>query len=197
MKKNIIVFKINGAIKRFILLFYPLAFPQKSKEQINDPECLALYSYCKGLGIDVGCGSRKTHPDALGVDIVSKGEVGKFGSEKRQISEADIRTSGNNLYMFADNVLDYVVSRHTLEHFKNPVKTLKEWKRVLRKDGILGVVLPDNEAIDTIKLDSTHKYVFTMKSFKKIIDDIGDFKIITLKACIPNWSFVCIAKKIN
>src|SRR5664280_416224 len=113
---------INGGIKRCILVLYPYAFPQKNTQAPNDKEMLALFPYCKGLGIDVGCGSRKTHPQAIGVDLTPYGEVGKYGCERRQISEANICASGDNLYMLADSVLDYVVARHNLEHYTDPIK---------------------------------------------------------------------------
>lgn len=187
---------LSGGIKRAILFFYPDAFPQKGIQRPSDREQEVLFPFCIGLGIDVGCGSKKTHPHALGVDLTPKGQTGKYGSEKRQISDADICTSGDNLYMFADSVLDYVVARHNLEHYTDPVKTLKEWKRVLKKGGILGVVIPDDEALDTIKLDPTHKHAFTKESFKNMLETISGFKIVKLSTCIPDWSFVCIAKKI-
>lgn len=191
-----ITHKLNGGIKRVIIFLYPDSFPQKSKTE-NDPERNSLLPYCKGLGIDVGCGSKKTHPDAIGIDITGKGKIGKYGSEKRQISEADICLAGDSLHIFADDAFDYVVSRHTIEHFQNPKKALIEWKRVLRKNGILGVVTPDNDEVDALSLDPTHRYAFTKKNFKKLVDEVGGFKIIKLETCIPKWSFVCIAKKIK
>jgi predicted SAM-dependent methyltransferase len=187
---------VSGGIKRIIILFYPYAFPQKGIQEPDDKEQLALFPYCKGLGIDVGCGSRKTHPHSLGVDLTPKDSVGKYGSERRQISDADITASGDNLYMFKDAVLDYVVARHNLEHYTDPIKTLKEWKRVLKKGGILGVVLPDDEFQDTIKIDPTHKHAYTRESFKNMLQTIGGFKILKLSTCIPDWSFVCIARKV-
>lgn len=188
--------KISGGIKRIIIFFYKDAFPLKRIPQEHDLEKAVLYPYCRGIGVDVGCGSKKTHPNALGVDITSKGEAGKFGSEKRRISEADIHASGDNLYMFADGVLDYVVARHNLEHYEDPIKTLKEWKRVLRRGGVLGIVLPDNDELDTIKIDPTHKHVFTKKDFKKMLEKIEGFKLLKLETCVPRWSFVCVAQKI-
>lgn len=194
---NFLLHKLNGAVKRIIIFFYPLSFPQKTESNSSDPERMALYKYCRGLGIDVGCGSKKTHPDALGVDIVAKGETGRYGSQKRQISAADITTSGDDLYMFADGVLDYVVARHNLEHYVDPVKTLKEWKRVLKKGGVLGVVLPDDEKFDSIKADPTHKHAFTRVSYKNLLLQIGGFKILELKECVPGLSFYCVSRKIK
>lgn len=193
---KLIKHKFNGGIKRVILLFYTDAFPQKG-EKNNDPEGRMLRPYCKGVGADIGCGSRKTHPDAIGVDTTKKGVAGKYGSEKRKISEADICLPGDNLYLFADGVLDYIVSRHTIEHFQNPKKALREWKRVLKKNGTLGIITPDNDEVDALSLDPTHRYAFTKKSFKKLLDEVGGFRIIKLETCIPKWSFVCIAKKIK
>jgi predicted SAM-dependent methyltransferase len=193
---NKLLHVINGGIKRTIIFFYPSSFPLTGTQSPEDPERAMLFPYCKGLGIDVGCGSKKTHPLALGVDLTPKGQTGKYGSERRQISEADITTSGDNLYMFKDSVLDYVVARHNLEHYTDPIKTLKEWKRVLKKGGTLGIVIPDDEALDTIKLDPTHKHAFTQESFKNMLNTLGGFKIIKIRPCVPQWSFICIAKKI-
>jgi predicted SAM-dependent methyltransferase len=187
----------SGAVKRVIIFFYKDAFPVKNIQKEDDLEKLALYPYCEGVGVDIGCGSKKTHPDALGVDTTPKGESGKYGSERRQISVADICASGDNLYIFADNSLDYVVSRHNLEHYEDFMKTLKEWKRVLKKGGILGVVLPDDSELDTIKIDPTHKHAFTKDIFKNILRKIKGFKIQKLETCVPKWSFVCIAEKVE
>ena len=187
--------KANGAVKRLILVFYPSAFPQNKGQLPDDPQMLALYPYCKGLGIDVGCGSKKTHPSALGVDLTPKGEIGKYGSENRQISQANITTSGDNLYMFADSVLDYVVARHNLEHYTDPIKTLKEWKRVLKVGGTLGIIVPDDAAYDSIKADPTHKHAFTQESMKNMIETIGGFKINKLYPLPSHQSFVIIAKR--
>ncbi|MBI4687000.1 MAG: glycosyltransferase [Nitrospirae bacterium] len=159
------------------------------------PEAVVLQPYCIGKGIDVGCGFRKTHPDAIGVDLLAKGEAGEHGCVKGMKSQADIKASGDNLYMFKDGELDYVVSRHNLEHYVDPLKTLLEWKRVLKTDGILAMVLPDESRINTIALDPTHKSSFTPSSIKRLLDMIGGFEIIKIEPVVENWSFAVIAKK--
>jgi len=163
----------------------------------NHPERLALLPYCIGRGIDVGCGHRKTSDNCIGVDVLASGEMGAVGCVKNKLSKADVQASGDNLYMFRNEELDFVVARHNLEHYVDVIKTLKEWKRVLKKHGILGVVLPDESALNTIALDSTHKHVFTQKSFNNILSLIGGFEIIQESVVIPNWSFMCVAKKID
>ena len=49
---------------------------------------------------------------------------------------------GSALVSIGDGTYDFVLSCHNLEHFANPVKALKEWKRVLRPSGALILVLP-------------------------------------------------------
>ena len=162
----------------------------------SHPERLALLAYCTtGRGIDVGCGHRKTHENCIGVDITPKGETGQFGSEKSKVSAADIVASGDNLHMFADEELDFVISRHNLEHYVDVINTLLEWKRVLRRGGILAIVLPDESEINTIALDPTHKHAFTPESFARYIELVGGFEIIRLETVIKKWSFVCVCRK--
>ncbi len=50
-----------------------------------------------------------------------------------------------NLQGIADGRYDCVLSSHSLEHSANPLKALYEWKRVLTKDGILLLILPNKE----------------------------------------------------
>jgi len=49
---------------------------------------------------------------------------------------------GSALTPIANSSYDFLLSSHNLEHFANPVKALKEWKRVLRPGGALVVILP-------------------------------------------------------
>lgn len=43
----------------------------------------------------------------------------------------------------ADASYDFVLSSHCLEHCANPLATLREWRRVVRTDGHLLLILPD------------------------------------------------------
>ena len=85
-----------------------------------------LAKYCQGRGIDVGCGYKKVHPDAIGIDLFPFPGVDIVG------------ISGDDLWMFRDEELDYVMACHSLEHFSDTKKTLKEWDRVLKEAGYWG-----------------------------------------------------------
>jgi SAM-dependent methyltransferase len=49
---------------------------------------------------------------------------------------------GSALVDLANSTYDVILSSHNLEHFANPIKALKEWRRVLRPGGALVLVLP-------------------------------------------------------
>lgn len=159
------------------------------------PERCVLYPLCQGRGVDVGCGHRKTHPGAIGVDLTPNGAAGSVGNVAGKVSQADIQTSGDQLDMFEDGELDYLVQRHNLEHYQDVIKTLQEWKRVVKPGGVLGMVVPDDEYCNTIQLDPTHRHVFTRSSFRRLIELIGGLEILHLDVLLKNWSFVCVLQK--
>jgi tetratricopeptide (TPR) repeat protein len=158
-------------------------------------EAAVLYCVCRGKGIDVGCGPNKTHPEAIGIDLNPAGTVATEGGVKGTRSVADLCASGDDLPMFQDGELDYVINRHNLEHYQDPIKALEEWKRILRPGGILGVVLPDDTAMDSIHMDETHKHVFTPDSFCRIMRLLGGFDLIHVGTCLFRWSFTAIFQK--
>ena len=60
---------------------------------------------------------------------------------KKELGKS-IFCDGSDLVSVKDSSYDFVLSSHNLEHFANPVKALKEWKRVIRPSGALILVLP-------------------------------------------------------
>lgn len=162
------------------------------------PERLAVLPYCEhGRGIDVGCGHRKSSPQCIGVDLTPGGQRGEFGVVRNQVSQADICSSGDDLPMFQDGELDFVVARHNLEHYVDVIKTLREWKRVLRPGGTLALVVPDERHVDTIALDPTHKHVFTPESLDRYLDAIGGFQPVQSRVVVENWSFLAVYQRLE
>lgn len=49
------------------------------------------------------------------------------------------------LRMIPDSTYDFLLSSHVLEHLANPLKGLREWRRVLKDDGILILVVPHKD----------------------------------------------------
>ncbi len=190
-------FSILSKPSRALVRWYAKRADEKFKKlSFYDLERSLAAKYCVGKGIDVGCGSKKTVPSAIGVDITPKGEYGFAGSQLFEQCQADVVTSGDNLLMFKKNSLDYVVARHNLEHYQDTIKTLLEWRRVLKPGGLLILVLPDDEYVDTIHLDPSHYHVFTQESSVRFLKTLGGFKVVKVASAIPKWSFILVAKKL-
>lgn len=49
----------------------------------------------------------------------------------------------SDLHNIPDGKYDFIISSHCLEHCANALKTLKEWLRVLKPEGIILLILPD------------------------------------------------------
>jgi SAM-dependent methyltransferase len=117
-----------------------------------------LQPYCVGLTADLGCGAEKVSPIVLGIDKLSPGEIGTFGCMSGRTTVADISADAGDLSFLADETFDSVVSRHCFEHLPDPVATLREWLRIIRKGGLLNLVLPNDEWRDFLNMDKDHKF---------------------------------------
>jgi len=52
---------------------------------------------------------------------------------------------GSDLSEIEKNQYEFILSSHNLEHIANPIKALKEWKRVLKQNGYLLIILPHKD----------------------------------------------------
>jgi len=92
--------------------------------------------YCKGEGIEIGCGGKPLPElNSYQVDIVDD-----FNGEKYHVDHLAV---ADELDFAKDDTLDYVVNSNLFEHLANPIKALREWRRVLKPGGILYLIIPD------------------------------------------------------
>ncbi|MBF0291761.1 MAG: class I SAM-dependent methyltransferase [Nitrospinae bacterium] len=159
------------------------------------PETDAFSIFCSGRGLDVGCGGKKTCPQAIGVDIVGGGFIGQYGGQVGVKSMADVTASGDYMPMFGDGEMDFVIARHNMEHYKDHVKALLEWVRVLKQGGLLAVAVPDHDWVDTINIDPTHRHVFTADSLDRLFGLLPGMKTVYAGGLIPRWSLLAVAQK--
>ena len=73
---------------------------------------------------------------------------------------------GVDLSTFPDASYDFILSCHMLEHTANPLRALKEWKRVLRGDGRLLLVLPHK--------DGSFDHRRSVTSLEHLLEDFRD-----------------------
>ena len=72
---------------------------------------------------------------------LTEGNYFKFGNKigKQFIREA------SDLSGIEDSQYDFLISSHNIEHLANPLRTIQEWKRVVKPNGYFLFILPNKE----------------------------------------------------
>lgn len=118
---------------------------------------------------------------------ICKGKVLDLGSADRPITSTAIRVDHNpecNPDIIADvknipvddNSIDTIIASHILEHNDNIIDTLKEWLRILKPNGEIGIMVPHGEYVDCVDLGDTsmtHRTLFTEKTLKIYLKHVG------------------------
>lgn len=160
------------------------------------PERLAVLPFVVGRCIEIGCGYRKTSPSVVGVDLVPRGAKGRIGNVAGRVSQADVVADGGAL-PFPTGSLDSLVARHNLEHYVDTAGTLIEWRRVLRHEGTLAVILPDEARYQgrTVLLDPTHYHGYSDAALARLVGLVGGFSDVRTTPVIEGWSFMLTARR--
>ncbi len=118
----------------------------------------SFFSKCKVV-LDVGCGSgwfTKFKDKAIGMDINTK-----------EFIRGDVRR-----LPFKNSSFNGVFASHIIEHTKDPSICIKEFKRVLTKNGILLIRIPQGKYMYP-ESDPTHKFIFTKNFLEEMITKKG------------------------
>ncbi len=81
------------------------------------------------------------------VDVFSSDDTIYKEAERKNCGEAlqvDLVAPGDNIPL-PDNSADFVISSHVIEHFPDPIRALKEWRRIVRPGGYIYVIGPHKE----------------------------------------------------
>jgi SAM-dependent methyltransferase len=148
--------------------YWGIDFKMKTAKHLT-AEQKELAKYCeKGRGLDIGCGGIKCHPNCIGVDL-------------HPDSIAELKVDCQDLAMFKDNELDFIVSSHLLEHLPDPIESLTEWKRVLRPGGVLAIAVPDGQKRPRYLLRNGHKSNIGLETLRLMLHNILDMKLVEVK----------------
>ena len=156
-------------------------------------EAASIMQYYRGgVHLDVGCGSRKITASSIGVDIHD-------GSTQFVAGSVNVVTNADNLYVFADGTVDFISSLHSFEHYDDPRTVLKEWHRVLKIGGRIGIVVPALEGLIPDKeLLRGHKFDYDAKTLESLISEFGScFRILALDTLQNGWSIDLVIEKVR
>ncbi len=109
----------------------------------------------------------------------------------------DLVADATNL-PFKDNSLDFIVSSHAIEHMINIRRMFLEWYRVIKKNGIIGFIMPDknhfmhyNSSLEE-RFDAPNE--MTPNECLEIIKEI-DFKVLFFDTFKNNFEFEGLLRK--
>ncbi len=71
---------------------------------------------------------------------ISEGQDYQYQEGKK--TGRQIIADGIDLSKIKDNSYDFMLSSHVIEHIANPIKAIEEWKRVIKENGHLFIIVP-------------------------------------------------------
>lgn len=145
-----------------------------------------LMKYCRGQGLDLGCGGTKIRTDAIGIDLYSP--------------LADMNMDAQLLEIYPENQFDYIFSSHMLEEIQDTESTLREWLRVIKVGGHIVLYQADKELyyqLGSPECNPRHKHHFNWEELWEIFKRIGNTKLIHhwREPEGKEWSFELVVRK--
>jgi predicted SAM-dependent methyltransferase len=105
--------------------------------------------YISGEGIEVGALHAPLEvPEGTKVHYVDRMSATDLRKQYPELSavnliDPDIVDDGEKLSKIQDNVWDFVIANHMIEHCQNPIDAIQNFLRVLKEGGILYMGVPD------------------------------------------------------
>lgn len=157
-----------------------------------------VLAYCNGEGCDIGFGGDKIKKEnCIGIDL-------QIPYTKTGIDLVDVACKiGEEPIPFANDNFDYVYSSHLIEDFKDTKHVLLDFIRVLKNDGNLILVFPDQQVYEKhcqktgqpLNMYHIHKDM-SMDYMLKVINSISDIKyeLLLQNNCIVDYNVILVLK---
>lgn len=147
-----------------------------------------IIKYCNGHVLDIGCGSDKVCPEAIGLDCRDLPGVNMLTKDLNKISKSHPDFVG---------YFDCVYSSHCLEHFEDDIGAIRDWLRLLKIGGFLVLYLPDDLHYDN---DSNPEHLHRYKLKEFVNEFMKQFEEIEVIEGGPDigedrYSFFVVAQK--
>lgn len=142
---------------------------------------------CKDV-LDVGCGVAFVQPwfEEFGLDYIGVCLGEKDYEDAVDLGRRVVRGDFHNLSEIQRPV-DFIFSRHSLEHSPMPLLALMEWHRVCNR--FLGLVLPNPEYFGWA--GRNHYSVMNEKQASFLLDRAG-WKVLRFDETEPELRFICL-----
>jgi predicted SAM-dependent methyltransferase len=147
-----------------------------------------LLKYCKGQGLDLGCGLSKIRPNAIGIDLLSP--------------MADMNIDARLLPCYPNEHFDYIYSSHLLEEIEDTESTLREWIRLIKEGGHIILYQADKDhyyPMGDPRCNQSHKHHFDWEILWAIFQKIGGMELVHHAGYFEEphneWSFELVVRK--
>ncbi len=118
-------------------------------DQANNWRVFLANKYLKGSGIEIGPAEHPLHvphwTKVKYVDEISTEDLIKLYPylKGHDLVHVDVVDDGQRLAKFKDNSQSFIIANHFYEHIIDPIKTLRNFYRVLKNDGVIFMAIPD------------------------------------------------------
>lgn len=154
IKTTLEILKNKGLLQTVNTIYYYF--------QIRKIRKLLAYKYIRWIGIEIGW---LTNPTPVKKDIAKVQYVDYLDEEaiknsytelaEINLQKVDFVCKADNLDVIPSDSQDFVIGNHLFEHLDNPIKTLIEWYRVLKNDGVIFMAIPDKRRTFDINRERT------------------------------------------
>lgn len=141
-----------------------------------------------GKIVELGPGPFKLIPTAIGIDKEPGGKTITQGRYRGKVSTGDVVGDIEKGLPWDDSSVGSIVGSHIFEHIQDPVFLLHECWRILKPDGKLVLLMPDQDATESIPLDPTHLHAWNTKSLESLAAVTG-FDTEESKTFRPDYEF--------
>lgn len=139
-------------------------------------------NYISGIGLEIGPLNRPmVRHSKMHVQYVDRLPVSTLREHYPEFNdlelvEADFLDDAETLATVEDARYEFVIASHVLEHCKNPLKSLENWIRVIKTEGILYLVLPDYRKIfDKYRKETTLEHIILDYTIPNIKRDLAHY----------------------
>jgi SAM-dependent methyltransferase len=87
-----------------------------------------------------------------------------------------------DITLVENNCYDFCFSSHSLEHIANPLKAIKEWLRIVKKDGSIIIIVPEKSVCFDHKREYS-KFSTLLSQYEK---NVGEDDLSTLPEILKN-----------
>ena len=147
----------------------------------------------QGVGLDIGCG-QDSHIFSIGINNYHGDNHPVYGGKYR----AHITSLAENVHkIFNEETFSWVIMSHILEHVDNPIVTFRNCCKLLKKNGLMILIMPSKE-YEITGWDPTHKTYWSPEDFKNncIIPNQDIIKVERENEFDNKFSFSFVGRRI-